>query len=113
MNIYKCQQYFNNFVKDLGGIAAERIVYNDDMLTVSAIKDLYMVRNMIDIKWGQTDNVKYVLIDNAYEVANKYIVNERDRLEHLVEIVMEKKILNGLEIVEVCLFFQNKFKLFS
>lgn len=106
MNIYKCQQYFNNFVKDLGGIAAERIVYNDDMLTVSAIKDLYMVRNMID-------NVKYVLIDNAYEVANKYIVNERDRLEHLVEIVMEKKILNGLEIVEVCLFFQNKFKLFS
>lgn len=106
MNIYKCQQYFNNFVKDLGGIAAERIVYNDDMLTVSAIKDLYMVRNMID-------NVKYVLIDNAYEVANKYIVNERDRLEHLVEIVMEKKFLNGLEIVEVCLFFQNKFKLFS
>lgn len=106
MNIYKCQQYFNNFVKDLGGIAAERIVYYDDMLTVSAIKDLYMVRNMID-------NVKYVLIDNAYEVANKYIVNERDRLEHLVEIVMEKKFLNGLEIVEVCLFFQNKFKLFS
>ena len=106
MNIYKCQQYFNNFAKDLGGIAAERIVYNDDMLTVSAIKDLYMVRNMID-------NVKYVLIDNAYEVANKYIVNERDRLEHLVEIVMEKKFLNGLEIVEVCLFFQNKFKLFS
>lgn len=89
---------YSDIVKGLGGIAAENIVYNNDcVLTGGAIKDYYIMK-----KQAYENGI---IIDDAYKLAIDCIVNNRERLDHLVTIMLEKDVVNGSEIVNVCLFF--------
>lgn len=116
--------FLDNMATDLGGRAAEELVFND--VTSAATVDLYNATEIAktmtmeygfcgkigknryyadsDMKIGSGENADKIseemnnIIDEAYELAKEYLVNNRDYLEAIANALVSHKILMKEEL---------------
>ncbi|KAK3026133.1 hypothetical protein RJ639_042576 [Escallonia herrerae] len=108
------QQLFARIVGGLGGRAAEEVIFGEPEITTGAAGDLQqttqiarqssdvvlrmLARNSMSEKLAEDiDKSVRQIIDSAYAIAKKHIKENREAIDKLVEVLLEKETLTGGE----------------
>ncbi|KAI7734287.1 hypothetical protein M8C21_012190, partial [Ambrosia artemisiifolia] len=118
------QQLFARIVAGLGGRAAEEIIFGEPEITTeigpwslidpavqsSDVVLRMLARNSMSEKLAEDidRSVKHI-IEKAYEIAKTHIMNNRDAIDRLVDVLLEKETLTGDEFRGILAMFSDMF----